>query len=106
MGEPVKIIDLAKRMIMLAGLIPDKDIDIRFTGLREGEKLYEELFKESEALQATHHPKIMVAKKSLKYDDFNNLLTELIQIQSQGETDNQKIKNLMKQIIPEYENLN
>ncbi len=62
MGKSVKIVDLAKRMIQLSGLIEGKDIDIVYTGLRPGEKLYEELLDDDENNMATHHPKIMIAK--------------------------------------------
>ncbi len=58
MGEQIKVADLARNMIVLAGLVPDKDIRIEFTGLRPGEKLYEELFEESEQVEPTDHPKI------------------------------------------------
>jgi len=61
MGESVKITDLAEQMIRLTGLEPGHDIEITFTGLRPGEKLYEELFHEAEALQTTSHPKIMLS---------------------------------------------
>lgn len=61
MGAPVKIVDLAEQMIRLTGLEPGRDIEIRFTGLRPGEKLYEELFHDSEKLMATTHPKIMLS---------------------------------------------
>jgi FlaA1/EpsC-like NDP-sugar epimerase len=62
MGESVKILDLAKNMIRLAGFTPDVDIKIAFTGLRPGEKLYEELLHSAENSVPTHHPKIMIAK--------------------------------------------
>ncbi len=103
MGEPVKIIDLAKRMIMLAGLIPDKDVNIAFTGLRPGEKLYEELFKESEMLQPTHHPKIMVAKKTLNIEHFKENIEILIEAQNNGVENTEELKTLIKKIIPEYQ---
>ncbi len=61
MGEPVRIVDLARDMIRLSGLREGEDIEIEFTGLRPGEKLYEELYGESERHSATEHPKIMVA---------------------------------------------
>ena len=106
MGEPVKIIDLAKRMIMLAGLIPEKDIEICYTGLRPGEKLFEELFKDSETLQPTHHPKIMVAKKSIQDENFVSNLNE-IKKAIETETDNKEnIIDLIKKIIPEYQENN
>lgn len=62
MGKSVKIVDLAKRMIQLSGLVEGKDIDIVFTGLRPGEKLFEELLDDNENNMATHHPKIMIAQ--------------------------------------------
>jgi FlaA1/EpsC-like NDP-sugar epimerase len=62
MGEPVKIVDLARDLISLSGLVPDKDVEIRFTGLRPGEKLSEELFLPEEAVQTTRHPRILVGR--------------------------------------------
>lgn len=77
MGKPVKIMDLAKRMIQLAGLRPE-DISIVQTGLRPGEKMYEELFKDSEEFAETYHPRILRAKKSSDSNgEFNSLLEEL-----------------------------
>ncbi|RLI48156.1 MAG: polysaccharide biosynthesis protein, partial [Candidatus Thorarchaeota archaeon] len=61
MGEPVKILELAKRMISLYGYVPGKDIEIIFTGLRQGEKLHEELFNKNEQVEKTKHPKILRA---------------------------------------------
>ena len=105
-GHNVKGFDipvLAKRMIMLAGLIPEKDIKINFTGLRAGEKLYEELFKDSEELQTTHHPKIMVAKKSIHDEKFKENLNNLIESILYSKVEEHKIKSLLKNIIPEYQ---
>jgi FlaA1/EpsC-like NDP-sugar epimerase len=106
MGEPVRIVDLAKRMIMLAGLIPEKDIEINYTGLRAGEKLYEELFKDSETLQSTHHPKIMVAKKSSHHEQFIENLNELREAIENGISDEVKLISLIKRLIPEYQENN
>jgi FlaA1/EpsC-like NDP-sugar epimerase len=81
MGKPVRVLDLATRMIQLAGLIPGKDISIKYTQLRPGEKMYEELFKESEQLAPTDHPKILRAKKAVnKNPEFYNLLNELYEM--------------------------
>jgi FlaA1/EpsC-like NDP-sugar epimerase len=65
MGEPVKIVDLAKNMIRLAGYTPDVDMQIQFIGERPGEKLYEDLFSESEEMKETHHEKIMISKEAI-----------------------------------------
>ncbi len=62
MGEPVKIVDLARDLITLSGLTPDKDVEIRFTGLRPGEKLFEELSTADEMAEKTRHPKIFIGK--------------------------------------------
>ncbi len=64
MGEPIKIVDLARDMIELSGLEPDRDIEIRFTGLRPGEKLYEELFVSGEEYQPTYHQKVFIARNA------------------------------------------
>jgi len=65
MGEPVKIVDLARDMIKLSGLEPDKDIQIQFTGIRPGEKLFEELLTAEEGSSATKHRRIFTARPSL-----------------------------------------
>ena len=101
MGKPVKIIDLATRMIQLAGFIPEKEIAIKFTQLRPGEKMYEELFKDSEAFAPTDHPKILRAKKSSDTNpNFYSLLNKL-------ETaalahSNEMIAPLLGKMLPEF----
>jgi FlaA1/EpsC-like NDP-sugar epimerase len=101
MGKPVKIYDLAKRMLVLSGKTLDKDIDIVFTGLREGEKLYEELLNDSENSIQTHHEKILKAKVSqYMYDEILrnlDLLEDLIHDKNEL-----KMVALMKEIVPEY----
>lgn len=78
MGRSVKIIDLAKRMIQLSGLIEGKDIDIVFTGLRPGEKLFEELLDDEENNISTHQPKIMIAKtRSVEFSDVKSTLDNM-----------------------------
>jgi FlaA1/EpsC-like NDP-sugar epimerase len=101
MGKSVKILDLAEKMIWLSGLEPRKDIDIVFTGLREGEKLYEELLNNNENTTRTHHQKIMIAKvQNYSYEDVNRfveLFEDLIY-------DKNELKSvaLMKELVPEY----
>jgi FlaA1/EpsC-like NDP-sugar epimerase len=102
MGNPIRILDLAKKMIELSGFIPDKEIAIEFTNLRPGEKMYEELFKESEQLIPTYHPKIMLAKRCLvDYEIFKAQLDILMEsvLQQQGGN----IRQLIRSILPEYE---
>ena len=98
MGEPVKIVDLAKRMIKLSGA---KDIEIKFSGLREGEKLYEELLAAKENTKLTQHPKIMVAQvREYPYDLALKNEIELHEL-SKG-FDDMVIVKKMKEIVPEY----
>lgn len=100
MGESVKIIDLAKKMIKLSGLELGKDIEIKITGLRPGEKLYEELLAKEEDTLATHHPKILRAKVREESTDQITAIHELIQLfESQ---DNIAIVSKMKAIVPEF----
>jgi FlaA1/EpsC-like NDP-sugar epimerase len=101
MGEPVKIADLAANMIKLSGLIPDKDINIVYTGLRPGEKLYEELLNEAEKTLPTHHEKIKIAKVvSRSYKEVLNDIENLTDLCKQG--DHLKLVGKMKQIVPEF----
>ena len=105
MGKPVKIIDLARKMIRLAGFIPDKDIEIKIVGLRPGEKLYEELLNDSSKTLPTHHEKIMIAQES--YDDISllSVLLEDLITTAEGFT-SEDIVYKMKQIVPEYISMN
>lgn len=101
MGKPVKIVDLAKRMIQLSGKKFDKDISIVFTGLREGEKLYEELLNDSEEVKITHHPKIKIAKvRKVPYLKIDAQIDLFEQIISNG-NENEVVRHL-KLIVPEY----
>lgn len=101
MGEPVKILDLANKMIQLSGKKVDEDIKVIFTGLREGEKLYEELLNDFETVKITHHPKIKIAQvvpaAYHKIDGQVELFQELIQKQSENE-----IVAHLKTIVPEF----
>lgn len=100
MGESVKIIDLAKKMIKLSGLIEGKDIEIKVTGLRPGEKLYEELLAKDENTIPTHHPKILIAKVRSINNEIKKKIEELIALYDMQ--NNQNIVKLMKEIVPEY----
>jgi FlaA1/EpsC-like NDP-sugar epimerase len=101
MGKSVKILDLAEKMVWLSGLEPRKDIDIVFTGLREGEKLYEELLNNRENTIRTHHEKIMIAKvPKSSYQEVNNyieLFNDLVYDRNEL-----KCVALMKELVPEY----
>jgi FlaA1/EpsC-like NDP-sugar epimerase len=100
MGRPEKILDMAKKMIQLAGLKPEVDIPIEFSGLRKGEKLHEELFKTEENPLPTHHPKIMIAQHSKVESNFPELTRKLVSIAR--EQDSIAIRNLIRRIVPEY----
>lgn len=101
MGEPVKIFDLAKRMIKLSGLTLDRDIDIVISGLRPGEKLYEELLSNEESTIPTYHPKIMMAK--VISDDYEHLKTRIEEIKpTLSKADNETIVRLLKELVEEY----
>lgn len=101
MGEAVKILDLAKKMILLSGLQPRKDIDIVFTGLREGEKLYEELLSAEEDCVLTHHPKIRIAKvRQYSYTDANRAVEAFAGLIEKR--DELSLVGLMKEVVPEF----
>ncbi|HXB12174.1 MAG TPA: polysaccharide biosynthesis protein, partial [Bacteroidia bacterium] len=101
MGKSVKIIDLAKKMIQLSGLTLGKDIQITFTGLRPGEKLYEELLHNSENSLPTHHPQILIAKvKEYNYQTISELIDELVVLASSG--NEMKLVQKMKEVVPEF----
>ncbi|MBL4774852.1 MAG: polysaccharide biosynthesis protein [Mariprofundus sp.] len=101
MGEPIKIIDLAKQMIRLTGLQPNHDIDITFTGLRPGEKLYEELFHEAETLKNTTHPKIMLSSsRSMDWSEIQQVREDLRL--ACGTRDIQQLHHKLQQLVPEF----
>jgi len=101
MGEPVKILDLAKKMIQLTGLIPGKDIELKFTGLRPGEKLFEELLNKEEEVIPTHNKKILIAKViEYNFDQVIGSIDHLISLALQNE--DQEVVKQMKRIVPEY----
>ena len=100
MGESVKIIDLAKKMIQLSGLKLGKDIQIKFTGLRPGEKLYEELLAKDENTLPTHHPQILIAKTREEDPSQVARVEELVKLFCSQ--DNEAIVSKMKVIVPEF----
>lgn len=100
MGESVRIIDLAKKMIRLSGLTLGKDIEIKITGLRPGEKLYEELLANEENTRKTHHPQIMIATNRKAEQTALQQIDQLIEMFD--DQNNEMIVRQMKEIIPEY----
>ncbi|MFT3795416.1 polysaccharide biosynthesis protein [Flavobacterium sp.] len=105
MGEPVKIIDLAKKMIRLAGFTPDKEIEIKIIGLRPGEKLYEELLNDMSKTLPTHNEKIMIAEEICDDVEITNL-TILDLLSCFENINNEEIVLKMKKIVPEFKSMN
>ena len=102
MGKPVKIADLAKRMISLSGA---KNVEVKFTGLRPGEKLYEEVLNELEGTKPTFHEKIRIAEvREFDYEDVSRQIDELIELSKQY--DDMATVKKMKEIVPEYKSNN
>ena len=102
MGKPVKIADLAKRMISLSGA---KNVEVKFTGLRPGEKLYEEVLNELEGTKPTFHEKIRIAEvREFDYEDVRRQIDELIELSKQY--DDMATVKKMKEIVPEYKSNN
>lgn len=109
MGESMKIFELAKRMIRLSGYSYPDEIDIKITGLRPGEKIFEELLANDENTLKTHHDKIMIAqvrKEHLK--ELSNMINEMCEyvVSTKDEPDNNQLVGLMKAIVPEYKSQN
>lgn len=106
MGKPVKIIDLARKMIKLAGFIPDKEIEIKTVGLRPGEKLYEELLHDSSKNLPTHHEKITIAQDPINsHNEVSSKIDILIDI-AKTQKSASKIVAIMKDIVPEFKSMN
>jgi FlaA1/EpsC-like NDP-sugar epimerase len=100
MGEPVKVLDLAKDMIRLSGLTPHEDIDIVFTGIRKGEKLFEELEVKGENLEKTRHPKIYIGKiATYRSEEVSQMLGAFRNAVSNN--DEVMIRRLFNQFFPE-----
>ena len=105
MGDSMKILDLAKRMIQLSGLNYPEDIEIQICGLRPGEKIYEELLANGENTQHTHHEKIMIANvRDNDIEDFELLIEKLITLNRGAcqESFNLNLMRMVKQLVPEY----
>lgn len=101
MGEPVKIEQLARRMISLAGFVPDKDIKIKYSGLRPGEKLYEEVLANEENTIPSFHKRIRIAKvREYDYEFSKNAVSKLEDLARKVEIP--EVVSLMKEIVPEY----
>lgn len=105
MGKPVKILDMAQKMIKLSGLVPYEDIDIVITGLRPGEKLYEELLNDSSKSLPTHHPKIMVSKVPVaQFEEVEDKIKQMIKVAAKQ--DEEFIVKLLKDLVPEFKSEN
>ncbi|MDN5205370.1 polysaccharide biosynthesis protein [Fulvivirgaceae bacterium BMA10] len=101
MGKSIKIVNLAKKMIKLSGFELGRDIEITYTGLRDGEKLYEELLNNKENTIQTHHPKIMIAK--VRKEDFKEVKPKVEELIKMSESDDDlKMVMMMKKIVPEF----
>ena len=102
MGKPVPIVDLAKKMIRLYGLIPGVDVEIKYSGLRPGEKLYEELLTDSENTLPTYHEKIMIAKvRHAETSELQNDFADLIQL-AKNKKGSMQLVAKMKELVPEF----
>ena len=101
MGEPVKIADLAKNLIKLSGFIPDKDIRIEYTGLRPGEKLYEELLMKEEGLKETNNNRIFVGEPIIFDDD--EFVGAVENLDCLAKQECKEIREEVKKLVPTYE---
>ncbi len=104
MGKSVKIFDLAKKMIHLSGFKYPEEIDIKIVGLRQGEKLYEELLNDTENVHTTHHPKIMIAE--VKPSNESAIITSFKKLESLSDLSNNEIVKCLKNMVPEFKSKN
>ena len=105
MGESIKIVDLARKMILLLGMVEGKDINIIYTGLRPGEKLYEELLANTENTLPTHHDQILIGKvRKYDFEEVDTIITELIK--TFDTQNNELIVQRMKELVPEFKSNN
>jgi FlaA1/EpsC-like NDP-sugar epimerase len=102
MGKPVPIVDLARKMIRLSGLVPGIDIEIKYTGLRPGEKLYEELLNDAENTLPTHHEKILIAKmRSAEVIELQESFDQLFSLAASPDSVLDMVAK-MKEMVPEF----
>jgi FlaA1/EpsC-like NDP-sugar epimerase len=102
MGQPVRIVDLARDLITLSGLVPDKDIEIRFTGLRPGEKLFEELSTAEEKAEKTRHPKIYIGRlPSRPVEEISRQVAGLLE--GVDELDVAEAVRRVREVVPEFQ---
>lgn len=101
MGEAVPVVDLARDLIRLSGLEPDRDVRITFTGMRPGEKLYEEMFFSNEEASPTEHPKILRARKAGLPDDAGRRIDALIDAAVEGRAD-EELRRMIKGLVPDF----
>jgi FlaA1/EpsC-like NDP-sugar epimerase len=103
MGEQIKVGELAKNMIVLSGLVPEQDVRIVYTGLRPGEKLFEELFEEIEQVETTAHPKIQRAVRSdkLSFAGIEKSISRLEMALTDG--DDETLIRLLQEVVPSYQ---
>jgi FlaA1/EpsC-like NDP-sugar epimerase len=101
MGEPIRIVDIATDLIRLSGLTVGSDIDIRFTGIRAGEKLYEEMFFSAENVIPTEHPKVLRARGGLVADGIHKRIEVLTRAAEESETDDQ-LRQLILGLVPDF----
>lgn len=105
MGQPVKIVDLARRMIKLSGFEPGVDMKIVYTGLRPGEKLYEELLSDNTKTLPTHNEKIMISRDpTMSYPEIDELVTRIVEAAS--DPDKVEVVKILKKIVPEFKSNN
>jgi FlaA1/EpsC-like NDP-sugar epimerase len=102
MGEPVKIVDLAREMITLSGYRLGEDIEIKFTGMRPGEKLFEELAMTGENMQPTRHPKIGIWKNDPPDEKSLDEIVEKLATLADQKDNYDKIVSVIKEVVPEY----
>jgi FlaA1/EpsC-like NDP-sugar epimerase len=101
MGRPIKVDDLARRMIRLAGFVPDKDIEIVYSGLRAGEKMFEEKFEASEKIEGTNSPWLLAAKP--RTPKLNNLRNAMEGIEAAiKDRDTELALKSLREVVPEF----